>query len=302
MSNVPVVVGLGETLWDVFPDGAHLGGAPLNFSCSVAELAQSHAQVLMVSAVGNDEMGRRAVASLAEHGVDTTCVQTDDRQTGQVLVELDSAGVASYRFAEDAAWDHLSWNSALQQLASDCDAICFGTLGQRSECSRTTIQKFVSATSDETLRILDVNLRAPFFSDEVIRESLVLANVLKLNDEELPLLAALSGISGNDVEIMRQLADQFQLRCVALTRGDQGAILVCGDVVSDLPGIEVEVVDTVGAGDAFTAAMTLGLLTGQGIDQVNQRAIATAAYVCSQPGATMSFPESLLDGTSKSTD
>jgi len=297
MSKIAVVVGLGETLWDVFPDGAHLGGAPLNFSCSAAELAQSHARVFIVSSVGNDELGRRAVDSLTEHGVDTTCMQTDDRQTGQVLVELDSAGVASYRFAEDTAWDHLCWNSALRQLASDCDAICFGTLGQRSGCSRTTIQKFVSATSDETLRILDVNLRAPFFSDEVIRESLVLANVLKLNDEELPLLAGLSGFSGNDVEIMRQLADEFQLRCVALTRGDKGAILVCGDAVSDLPGIEVEVVDTVGAGDAFTAAMTLGLLAGQDMDQVNQRAIATASYVCSQPGATMSFPESLLDST-----
>ena len=258
---------------------------------------QSHARVFIVSSVGNDELGRRAIDSLGKHGVNTSCMQTDDRQTGQVLVELDSAGVASYRFAGNTAWDHLCWNSALQQLASDCDAICFGTLGQRSECSRTTIQKFVNATSDETLRILDVNLRAPFFTDEVIRESLALANVVKLNDEELPLLAALCGFRGNDVEIMRQLAEQFQLRCVALTRGAAGAILVLDSAVSDLPGSEVEVVDTVGAGDAFTAAMTLGLLAGRNIDQVNQRAIATASYVCSQPGATMSFPESLLDST-----
>ncbi len=302
MSDIPLVVGLGETLWDVFPDGPRLGGAPLNFSCSTAELAQANAQVFIGSAVGSDDLGRRALDSLVEHGVNTTCVQTNDRQTGQVLVELDSAGVASYRFADNAAWDHLSWSGALQQLASDCDAVCFGTLGQRSAFSRTTIQKFVAETCDETLRILDVNLRAPFFNDEVIRESLVLANVLKLNDEELPVLASLCGASGSDVQIMRQLADRFQLRNVALTRGAAGAILVCGDQVSDLPGINVEVVDTVGAGDAFTAAMTLGLLAGRNIDDVNHAAIATASYVCSRPGATMSFPANLLDGWSKPTN
>ena len=293
MNRGSVIVGLGETLWDVFPDGPRLGGAPLNFSCSTAELAQSDAQVFMASAVGSDELGRRAICTLEEHGVNTTCMQIDDRPTGQVLVELDSAGVASYRFAENCAWDHFLWNSALQKLASDCDAVCFGTLGQRSACSRATIHKFVAETNEETLRILDVNLRPPFFSDEMIRQSLALANVLKLNDEELPLLARLCDVHGSDVEIMKKLAEQYQFRCIALTRGAKGAILVYGDEVSDLPGIEVAVADTVGAGDAFTAAMTLGLLAGRDIDQVNRNAIAIAAYVCSKPGATMKFPANL---------
>lgn len=302
MSQIPLIVGLGETLWDLFPDGARLGGAPLNFSCSIAELARSDARVYIVSAVGDDELGHQAVASLRRHGVDTTQMQSADRPTGQVLVELDSAGVASYRFAENAAWDHLSWNGSLHQLAAECDAVCFGTLGQRSDHSRSTIQRFVSETSDQALRILDVNLRAPFFNDQVIRQSLVLANVLKLNDEELPLLATLCGVAGSEVAIMRQLADQFQLRCVALTRGAGGAVLVCDDAVSDRPGVEVKVADTVGAGDAFTAAMSLGLLAGRSMDQINDRAIATASYVCSQPGATMRFPENLRHGGSNSTD
>ena len=153
-----MIVGLGETLWDVFPDGPRLGGAPLNFSCSAAELAQADAQVFMASAVGSDELGRRAIDSLAEHGVNTTYMQIDDRPTGQVLVELDSAGVASYRFADNCAWDHFLWNSGLQKLAMDCDAVCFGTLGQRSDCSRATIQKFVAETTEEATMQFPANL------------------------------------------------------------------------------------------------------------------------------------------------
>jgi fructokinase len=296
MSKVPVIVGLGETLWDVFPDGPRLGGAPLNFSCSTAELGKSDAQVFMVSAVGSDELGHRATESLAGHGVDISCMQTNDRQTGQVLVELDSAGVASYRFAENCAWDNLLWNNSLHTLAATCDAVCFGTLGQRSECSRSTIRKFVSETRSETLRILDVNLRSPFFSDSVIRQSLESANVLKLNDDELPLLAELCDVAGSELEVLQKISQKFQFRMIALTRGARGAVLVCGSKVSDLPGREVKVVDTVGAGDAFTAAMTLGILAGRDIEIVNRSAIAAASYVCSQPGATMSFPDELLNG------
>ncbi|MCA9012280.1 MAG: carbohydrate kinase [Planctomycetaceae bacterium] len=294
MSKVPVIVGLGETLWDVFPDGPRLGGAPLNFSCSTAELGKSAAHVFIVSAVGNDELGRRATECLAGHGVDTTCMQTNDRPTGQVLVELDAAGVASYRFAENCAWDNLVWNSSLQALAEKCNAVCFGTLGQRSECSGATIRKFVNETDSDTLRILDVNLRSPFFADSIIRQSLDAANVLKLNDDELPVLAELCGVGGSDVEVLQKILQNFQLRMIALTRGARGAVLMSGSEVSDLPGKDIKVVDTVGAGDAFTAAMTLGILAGRDIAIVNRSAIAAASYVCSRPGATMSFPQELL--------
>lgn len=291
--NLPVIVGLGETLWDIFSDGPRLGGAPLNFCCSAAELAQ--AEVYLVSSVGEDDLGQRALASLKGHRVATSHVQRNERPTGQVLVELDSAGVANYRFAENSAWDHLEWNHDLQQLATQCNAVCFGTLGQRSECSRATIQKFVAATSADTLRILDINLRTPFYDDGVIRDSLLLANVLKLNDDELPALARLCAFEGSAFETMQRLADEYQLKCVALTRGADGAILVRGTAVSDLSGMSVAVADTVGAGDAFTAAMTLGLLAERDIDQVNEHAIKVASYVCSQSGATMCFPEHLLN-------
>jgi fructokinase len=247
----------------------------------------------MVSAVGDDELGHNALSALQGHGVNTGCVQIAKQETGKVLVELDSAGVASYRFAEDTAWDNLEWNDALAERASECDAVCFGTLGQRSDSSRAVVRKFVNATSNDTLRILDVNLRAPFFDDKVILESLELASVLKLNDDELPHLAELIGLKGTDPELLRQVADRYELRCVALTRGPNGAILSCGDAISDLPGVPVQVADTVGAGDAFTAAMTLGLLSGQSVEQINRKSIAVAAYVCSQNGATPSFPASI---------
>lgn len=288
------IIGIGEILWDVFPDGPRFGGAPANFASSAAELAQDSAHVVMVSAVGDDKLGRAALGSLNERGVDTFGVQLDERDTGRVLVALDDAGVASYRFDDDSAWDHLTWTDTLSSIAMSCDAVCFGTLGQRGQRSKDTIQEFVKTTRDSCLRILDVNLRKPFFSDELIRESLSFVDVLKLNDEELSLLARLSGLAGNDIELMRQLAGRYQLRYVALTRGADGAVIVSEDEISDLPGIPVDVVDTVGAGDAFTAAMTLGLLAEESIHTINRKAIAAASYVCSKPGATMTFPEHLL--------
>ena len=288
------VVGIGEILWDVFPDGPRFGGAPANFSCSTSELSRGAAGVLIVSAVGEDELGRKAIESLKQRGVDTSVLQVNQHPTGKVDVQLDDAGVASYHFADDSAWDHLAWNDALGKVAAKCDAVCFGTLGQRSETSRRTINQFVQATPESALRILDVNLREPFYDDSVIQQSLALANVLKLNDDELPRLARINGLSGDDVDVMRQLAARHQLRYVALTRGAGGAAIVSQDEVSDLPGIPTEVADTVGAGDAFTAAITLGLLAGQDIDTVNRNAIAVASYVCSQPGATMTFPDELM--------
>jgi fructokinase len=293
------IVGIGEILWDVFPDGPRFGGAPSNFACSLAELAKESADVFMVSAVGDDELGQRAVDALQRHGVDTSHLQISQRPTGQVLVELDAAGVASYRFAQNCAWDQLDWNDGLQNLSARCDAVCFGTLGQRDQHARHTIQRFVAAMPPDSLRILDVNLRPPFFDDAVILESLQQANVLKLNDDELPRLAALLRAAGSETDILRQLAEAFQLRAVALTRGANGAVIVSGQQVSDLPGIPLTLADTVGAGDAFTAAMTLGLLAGRSIEQVNRLASDAASFVCTVKGATTSFPRELIDRHSR---
>lgn len=285
------IIAIGEILWDVFPDGPRFGGAPANFACSAAELAQQSASVAMVSGVGDDELGRNALAALAARGVQIDAVQVSSYPTGRVDVKLDAAGAATYRFADNCAWDHLSWNQNMEKLAAGCDAVCFGTLGQRSRESLDVIRASVQATPEPALRILDVNIRKPFIGGELILASLELANVLKLNDEELPVIGRLCEFSGSDIEIMRQVARRFSLRHVALTRGPEGAVIVSEDSVSEMKGIPVDVIDTVGAGDAFTASMTLGLLAQQNLETVNRNAIAAASYVCSQPGATMPFPD-----------
>ncbi len=280
----PVIVGLGEILWDVFPDGPRFGGAPANFACHVAALG-GNSQI--VSAVGRDKLGEKALAELGNRQVGTSGVHRhEDRPTGIVTVSLDADGHASYEFAADTAWDALPWSAELAQLAERTSAVCFGTLGQRNQRSRETIRRFVSATPSAALRIFDVNLRPPFVSDSVILESLALTNVLKLNDEELPTVAALCDLSGSDVEVMQELADRFALRAVALTRGPRGAVLVRDGRLSEHPGVAAEVVDTVGAGDAFTAALALGLLDGSDLEAINRSACQLAAFVCSQSGAT----------------
>ena len=291
MNEARIVVGLGEVLWDVFPDGPRFGGAPANFACHAAQLG---ADARMASAVGNDELGNKALKALQEKQVKTDCVRQMPYPTGTVTVQLDEAGKASYEFAEDTAWDHLEWSEDLANLAKQSSAVCFGTLGQRSETSRKTIQRFVKAVPAETsLRVFDINLRPPFYTEEIILESLRLANVLKLNDDELPILAKLCELSGTDVEIMRELSQRYGLRLVALTRGNRGAVLCRDGKVSESAGVETNVVDTVGAGDSFTAALVTGLLEDRELDEINKAACKIAAYVCSQPGATPRIPDHL---------
>ena len=190
----PTVIGIGEILWDVFPDGPRFGGAPANFACSVAELARDRIDVYMAGGVGADDLGRRAIEALHVHGVDTSGVASVDRPTGQVLVKLDAAGGAVYEFAADAAWDNVAWSDGLQHLTARAAAVCFSTLGQRSEISRQTIQRFVRATAAKCLRVLDINLRPPFWNEEIVMQSLQLANVLKVNDVELSILADDAGL------------------------------------------------------------------------------------------------------------
>jgi fructokinase len=287
------IFGLGELLWDLFPDGPRFGGAPVNFACHAAALG---AHVHVVTSVGNDALGREALQALASHGVKTDGVAiSNEAPTGTVQVAVDASGKATFTFAPDVAWDHLHWSEGLARVATACDAVCFGTLAQRSAQSRETIQRFVGATRAVALRVFDVNLRPPFYTEEGIRESLTLANVLKLNDDELPILAAICGASGSDTEVLAQLAQQFDLQLVALTRGPKGAILVRAGEISEAPGVPVAVKDTVGAGDAFTAALVLGLLRNDPLDQINRRACAIAACVCSRAGATPPLPDKLTD-------
>jgi len=285
------IVGLGEVLWDVFPTGARFGGAPANFACHIAALG-GHA--LMVSAVGRDDLGRRALADFAQHGVDAQHVTTNEQPTAQVLVQLDSQGHASYEFPQDTAWDHLAWSEPLERLAAQTSTVCFGTLAQRSQTSQDTIRKFVRGTPDDCLRILDVNLRTPYWNETLILESLALANVLKLNDDELTILSDMLAISGNERQRLQQILDRFSLELVALTRGVKGSVLLSkSDEYSDLPGVATTVRDTVGAGDSFTATLVMGLRKKLPLDGINAWASRVAAYVCSQSGATPPLPDAL---------
>lgn len=293
-STRPVVIGLGEILWDVFPDGARFGGAPANFACSAAGLAGGAARVSMAGAVGSDDLGRKAVAEFAARGVDVSAVAILREPTGRVDVTVDKAGHASYVFAPDCAWDGLPWSDSLGGLAAGASAVCYGTLGSRGATSRATIRRFLAEVPPPALRILDINLRPPFWNVEVIQESIALANVVKCNDDELPVLAGILGLSGGPEAILRQLVDRHALRLAALTRGANGSLLVAADgATSDLPGTPIDVVDTVGAGDAFTAAATLGLLAGWPLERLHAHAERVAAFVCTRAGGTPPIPDDL---------
>ncbi len=220
----PTVVSVGEVLWDVFPDGARFGGAPANVACHAAALG---ARSVMVSQVGSDQLGSEAIEALRERGVVTDHVSVSATlPTGTVVVELDSAGKPSFSIGENVAWDHLAWSERLEELAVETDAVCFGTLGQRCESSRRVIEQFVSQTPPNCLRILDVNLRPPFYADELIERSLGKANILKLSDDELERVATACGLSGSEANLLDALTKRFSLQLIALTRGQRGADFV----------------------------------------------------------------------------
>ena len=285
--SAPLVVGLGEILWDVFPDGAKFGGAPANFAVHCAALG---ADVSMVSAVGQDQLGDRAIEGLRSRNVSTDFVQQPDFPTGTVDVQVDLGGHASYVFAPNTAWDNLVFTDELRAQAERTDVVCFGSLGQRSPSSRMTICKFVEATRKDALRIFDVNLRQNFYSDEVIRLSLEISNVLKLNDEEVDTVRR---GDGSQIERLKDVREKFELQLVALTRGEDGAVLITESEVIECAGVPTEVVDTVGAGDAFTAALAMGLFGDVPLRKIGPRASELASYVCSQKGATPELPDEL---------
>lgn len=287
MKPQPTVVGLGEVLWDLLPAGPMLGGAPANFACLAGQLG---ADAAVVSCVGQDDFGDQAVAAFQKRSVAHQYVGRNKRPTGTVEVTLDAFGQPSYNILTDVAWDYLEWSDAFSKLATSADAVCFGTLGQRSSISQKTIERFLIATNEDALRIFDVNLRTPYYEDEIIFQSLELANVLKLNDHELPILASICGFAGSEIEQMQQFALRYDLQAVALTCGAEGAKLIRGDEVCEQPSAAIEVVDTIGAGDAFAAALALGLLAGRNLTTISSNACRIAEYVCSQSGATPPLP------------
>lgn len=289
------VVGLGEVLWDMLPQGKQLGGAPTNFAYMCGLLGH-HAVV--ASAIGTDALGEELPKRLNELKLDTSSIQVSrEHPTGTVNVALDGDGQPKYEIEENVAWDFLVWTPGWQQIAARADVICFGTLAQRSAISRETIQAFLRATPPNAIRIFDVNLRQTFFSADVLAESLRLANVAKLNDTELPVVMSLLGLTSNDeTSSAACLRSAFGLDLVCVTRGDRGSLLVRETEFDEHPGFSVRVPDLVGAGDAFTAALAHHLLHGSSLRVMDEAANRMGAWVASQPGGTPRADAEVLAG------
>jgi fructokinase len=280
----------------MLPDGPQLGGAPANFTVMAGRLG-NHAVIL--SRIGRDEMGRRAVDALDPLPADISRLQVDHtHETGRVTVALKD-GQPAYEIHQPAAWDFLELSDEWVQLAERADAICFGSLAQRALESRQTIQTLAAQTSSSCARIFDVNLRPPFYSGETVQESLELATVVKMNDAELPLVLGLLGLpvdeglgrAGLRVGAERLLAEFPTVQMVAVTCGGKGSLLVTREEWHEHPGIEIAVADTIGAGDAFTAAMTHYLLRGADLATLNEAGNRWGAWVASQAGAMPPLPE-----------
>jgi fructokinase len=291
MNRQYIVAGIGEVLFDVLPDGERLGGAPINFAYHANALG---GRGIAVSTVGEDQRGQRAIHELQAHGFDTATISVDQKHaTGHVIARVDDAGVPTYFFSDDVAWDHLALTHEARRIAPSIDCVCFGTLAQRSPMSRAAIIDFLRSVPAGALKIYDLNLRQDFYRTELIESSLNLVDIFKLNDEELQILAPLLGLSGDDEQMMATLADRFPLELVILTRGAKGALLVGKQQRVEQTGLPAVLQDTIGAGDAFTAAVALGWLMGHPLNDIAEHASRLAAYVCSQQGAMPAIPDTL---------
>ncbi len=283
------ILGIGEVLWDLLPSGSQLGGAPANFAYHAHALG---ANARVVTRVGNDGFGGAIRQRFEEQGIAVSTVQVDDSApTGTVSVTLSEKGIPNYIIHENVAWDRLAVTPSALKAIREADAICFGSLAQRGEISRNAIQRLIAAAPASSLRVFDINLRQNFFSHEIIEESLRLANVLKLNDGELPFLAKMFELKGSIRQQIEQVAQKFGMHLIALTRGPAGSLLFQTGRWSDCPSIPIEITDTVGAGDAFTAALVMGMLRKMDLDEINNLADEVARFVCSHAGATPQLPD-----------
>jgi fructokinase len=285
------VAGIGEILWDLLPEGKKLGGAPANFAFHAQSLG---AKSYVVSAVGDDELGKEIVDQLNDIKLATDYIEISHiHPTGTVDVEIDENGKPDFTIHKDVAWDYISFQPQINDLAHDLDALCFGSLAQRSLISRETIRQMIEATSENCLRIYDINLRQNYYNAKLIEDNLNLANCFKLNEDEFPIVAEIFAMSGSEQKILDNLLSRFELKIIALTKGGEGSVLHTPDESSYLKAEEVAVVDTVGAGDAFTAAMGVGVLRNLPLKTIHEQATNLSAYVCTQNGAMPALPEGL---------
>lgn len=305
MQKTHLILGIGELLWDMLPDGPRPGGAPANFAVMAGQLG-NHAAIL--SRIGRDELGNRAIERLNTMPIDASFIAVDPHhETGRVTVSFE-AGEPQYTIHEPAAWDFLELSDAWLALAERADALCFGTLAQRNQQARQTIQTLVEKASDTCIRIFDVNLRAPFYSAEIIKESLELSNVIKMNVAETPLVLELLGLTIEDATgetlptniYLRAASERLlqafpSLRMVAITRGSRGSLLSTRDKWNEHPGFSVKVADSIGAGDAFTAALAHSMLRGAGLATLNEAGNRWGSWMASQSGAMPALPTNVRD-------
>jgi fructokinase len=288
---MPLVVGIGELLWDLLPDGRQMGGAPANFAFHAQALGASG---MIVSAVGDDRSGREILEELGRRGLGRSGIAVvSGAPTGTVTVALDAGGIPHYTIHEGVAWDVIPWTAGLGDLAARADAVCFGSLAQRSPASRAAIGAFLDATRPDCLRVLDLNLRQSYFSRDLVVGLLGRATVLKLNDEELRTVSLMLALPGSESRALAGLLEAYPLSLIALTKGPSGSRFFGRGVDISHPGYPVETADTVGAGDAFTAALVTGMLRRKSWPEIGERANRIAGYVCSRKGAWPDLPAEL---------
>ena len=278
------IVGLGEILWDMLPGGKQLGGAPSNFAYISTLLGN---EGIVASRIGRDALGNEAVQQLAKLGVGTANIQADPvHPTGTVQVEVDHAGQPKFEIAEGVAWDFLEWTPAWQQLAAQSDAICFGSLAQRAPASRATIRQFLGAANKGAVRIFDVNLRQAFHTKEILAESMQLADIVKLNHEELPRIMQMFGFPHRDeIASADSLVELHGMKLICVTRGCRGSLLIDHHALDEHSGYQIQIGDAIGAGDAFTAALVYEYLQGAPLTRMNETANRMGAWVASRVGA-----------------
>lgn len=284
-----LVVGMGEALWDVLPEGKKIGGALANFAYHVSQFGLPSC---VVSAVGDDDLGREIIENFTAKGLKQLIADVP-YPTGTVQVEIDQSGVPQYEIKENVAWDNIPYTERLESLAERTTAVCFGSLAQRNVVSRNTINRFLDVVSrnEENLIVFDVNLRQGFYNKEILCNSMKRCNILKINDEELVTVSRMFGYPGIDLQDKCWiLLGKYNLKMLILTCGINGSYVFTPGNVSFQPTPKVEVADTVGAGDSFTAAFISSVLKGKSVSEAHSLAVRTSAFVCTEKGAMPTLP------------
>ena len=285
-----LVVGLGEVLWDMLPEGRKIGGAPVNFAYHAGQFG---IDTMAVSAIGNDKLGEDTIAEMNGKHLNHIFPSVP-YPTGSVQVSLDEKGVPAYDIKENVAWDNIPFTNEIESVARSCRAVCFGSLAQRNAVSRNTIRKFIESTPSGCIRIFDINLRQNFYTSNVIHDSLELCNILKINDEEIMLVSRMFNYDSSNIEnVCRTIMEDFSLEMVILTCGTKGSYIFTKGGVSFMPTPKVNVADTVGAGDSFTGSFCAAILRGLPVAEAHKKAVEVSAYVCTQNGAMSEIPESM---------